>query len=878
VTVHACTIIARNYLPYARVLARSFYAQHPDGRFTVLMLDDVNKEIDGSAERFEVVRLDELPEDPAELHRMALYYDLVELATAIKPWLLQKLLEDGAPEVMYLDPDIRVYQPLDRLVALATSHDVVLTPHAVAPMPRDGRMVDETSVLAAGIYNLGFIALGRSSKRFLEYWKERLRFECIVAPERMRFVDQRWIDFVPGMFEVAVLRDPTYNVAYWNLDHRHLRWSGSQYEVDGGPLRFFHFSGYKPDVPHLLSHHQGDRPRILLSEAPDLFRLCNEYGAELLANGFGVDDQDPYGIDRLANGLPIDFVVRTYYRDWVTLALVGDTPPPPDPFDLEGSERLLAQLNEIAVADSGPSRLSGYHATRYAFDDELRAEFPDPQGGDYDRYATWTQSESEAGRLDPRLVLPASSELGPALSTPLPPKQPTAGARRHRPHPGVRVAGYLRAEMGVGQLGRLAGAAVEAAGIPVSHHVDRQTTSRQLHPFVHAVDDDMNVNLICVNADELPGFAGRVGPEFFESKYTIGLWAWEVSTFPERYAAAFHYVDEVWGCSRFTRDAIAAVSPKPVFAFAPPIIPPDPSPTIDRAALGIPDGPLFLFCFDLLSVMERKNPLGLIDAFTRAFAPGEGPVLVVKTVNGPRRVGDLERLRLAAAPRPDVVVLDRYLDYRKTTGLMAACECYVSLHRSEGFGLTMAEAMALGKPVVATGFSGNMDFMTKETAFLVPWSETFVPKDCDPYPTGSSWAQPDIEAAAALLRHVFEHPGEAGEVGQRARQAILTEHSLSARASFIEDRFAAAQETLRVRRRRRLARKVLPGPVRSVVRRVVSGGARPPAQGADSIEVEEDATHVHKATPRAFWSDVMIDRLAYPPSGDRSSVDQRSSP
>ena len=106
-------------------------------------------------------------------------------------------------------------------------------------------------------------------------------------------------------------------------------------------------------------------------------------------------------------------------------------------------------------------------------------------------------------------------------------------------------------------------------------------------------------------------------------------------------------------------------SPRPSMA-------PDPPPTIDRAALGIPDGPMFLFCFDLLSVMERKNPLGLIDAFTRAFAPGEGPVLVLKTVNGARKVGDMERLRLAAAPRPDVVVLDRYLDYGHTTGLMAA--------------------------------------------------------------------------------------------------------------------------------------------------------------------------------------------------------------
>jgi len=689
----------------------------------------------------------------------------------------------------------------------------------------------------------------------------------------MRFVDQRWIDFVPGIFDAVVVRNPTYNVAYWNLDHRHLRWTGSGYEVEGEPLRFFHFSGYRPDAPHLLSRHQGDRPRILLSEWPDVRRLCDAYGAELVANGYGVDDQDPYGIDRLANGLPIDDIVRTYYRDWVTSSLVGEAPPAPDPFDVAGAERLLAWLNEIAVADSGPSRLSRYHATRYALDDGLRARIPDPQGGDYDRYAAWTKAESEAGRLDARLVLPASRELG----LPLAPAGPrTATARAHPPRPGIRVAGYLRAEMGVGQLGRLAGAAVEAAGIAVSHHVDRRTTSRQHHPFVPAVDDDMNVNLICVNADELPGFAARVGPGFFESRYTIGLWAWEVSAFPQRYAAAFDYVDEIWGCSSFTRDAIAAVSPKPVFAFAPPILAPEPSPDFDRAAFGLPAGPLFLFCFDMLSIMERKNPLGLIDAFARAFAPGEGPVLVVKTVNGGRRVADMERLRLAAAERPDVIVLDLYLDYAQTTALMAACDCYVSLHRSEGLGLTMAEAMALGKPVVATGYSGNLDFMTKETAFLVPWSESAVPKGCDPYPRGSPWAQPDVEAAAGLLRHVFEHPAEAAEVGQRARQSILSEHGPSARASFVAERFAAAQATMRARRRRRWARKVVPGRLAPFVRRLVHRGA-PRADETDNPTRTDEAAGLPDGgtLPRAVWSHDMIERLANPSSSDRVRDERR---
>ena len=126
----------------------------------------------------------------------------------------------------------------------------------------------------------------------------------------------------------------------------------------------------------------------------------------------------------------------------------------------------------------------------------------------------------------------------------------------------------------------------------------------------------------------------------------------------------------------------------------------------------LPDGFLFLFVFDFFSVLERKNPLGLIDAFARAFRAGEGPTLVIKTINGDRKLHDLEKLRAAAEGRQDILVIDDYYSAEEKNSLLGLCDCYVSLHRSEGLGLTMAEAMGLEKPVIATGYSGNLDFMT----------------------------------------------------------------------------------------------------------------------------------------------------------------------
>jgi hypothetical protein len=229
-----------------------------------------------------------------------------------------------------------------------------------------------------------------------------------------------------------------------------------------------------------------------------------------------------------------------------------------------------------------------------------------------------------------------------------------------------------------------------------------------------------------------------------------------------------------------------------VFAAPPPVVVPETAPEIGRPELGLPeDRYVFLFCLDLLSVVERKNPVGAIEAFKQAFSPGEGPVLVVKTTNGNSREMDLEMVRYAASGRPDVVVMDGDFPRPRLGSLMDAADCYVSLHRSEGFGLTMAESMALGKPVIATAYSGNLEFMTDENSFLVPFSWTRVPEGAGPYPAGTRWAEPDIGAAAAMMRTVVESPEIAAPVAERGRDEVRRHHGLETRARFVKSRFEA---------------------------------------------------------------------------------------
>jgi glycosyltransferase involved in cell wall biosynthesis len=215
----------------------------------------------------------------------------------------------------------------------------------------------------------------------------------------------------------------------------------------------------------------------------------------------------------------------------------------------------------------------------------------------------------------------------------------------------------------------------------------------------------------------------------------------------------------------------------------------------------LPERPVFLFAFDYLSTVERKNPWGLVDAFEAAFAPGEGPLLVIKSINAERRPDQAERLRLRVHGSSDVLLLENYLDAEDRDALVALCDCYVSLHRSEGLGLTMAEAMGLGKPVIATGYSGNLQFMTEANSFLVPWTPTSIPTGCEPYPAGGTWAEPDLEVAARLMRTVLEDGELAAARGRQGAEDIRTLHSAEVVGRQVSARLAELVPARRARRR-----------------------------------------------------------------------------
>jgi glycosyltransferase involved in cell wall biosynthesis len=360
---------------------------------------------------------------------------------------------------------------------------------------------------------------------------------------------------------------------------------------------------------------------------------------------------------------------------------------------------------------------------------------------------------------------------------------------------GVNVSGYLDTESGMGEAARASIRSLEAAGIPfalnnVASRLRKQDASyagafveTNPHPF----------NLVHLNADNMGWFAEGRGKRYFKSRYTIGYWFWELAAFREEWVPFFNYVDEVWAASDFVKDAYAPWSPVPVVRMPLPLVRPE-VPPLGRAHFRLPQSAaVFLYIFDVSSQTERKNPAGAIEAFRRAGFDRDEAVLVLKFTNAEYDREAVRRLQ-ARADGLHVVFLDGYMDRAELWALIAAADCYFSPHRSEGFGLTMLEAMSLGKPVIATAYSGNLDFMTPDNSFPLAYRTITLDRDFGPYMRGASWADPDLDEAANLMRLIVEHPEEGRARGDVARRQVAAERNPEATGAVVRARLDAIRQ------------------------------------------------------------------------------------
>src|SRR5688572_7893229 len=361
------------------------------------------------------------------------------------------------------------------------------------------------------------------------------------------------------------------------------------------------------------------------------------------------------------------------------------------------------------------------------------------------------------------------------------------------PHPGgppISLLGAFELNIGIARAAQLLRAGLEAADLPI-HPMDCSAVLRPIPgPAPRPPAPASGTMVFCVNPPKMADLLRHFGPRICRGKRLVGYWWWELDRIPRAWLPWAALMDEIWVSSRFIHDTFSRGLPGKTVRYVPLPVPEPVASSLGRVDFGLAEQPFTVLApFDLSSHWARKNPMGAIAAFRRAFPRAVEAQLVLKVSGADQNPAQLERLRGLTADMPNVRIIDRTLPPRDLAALIRCADVLISLHRSEGFGLFIAEAMWLGTAIVATGWSGVMDMLDQDNALLVAFDKVAVqPADYPSVPPGARWAEPDIGHAADCLRLL------AGDAGLRSR--LRTNARERAERQFSLDRFRAVAADL----------------------------------------------------------------------------------
>lgn len=737
------TICSNNYLPIARILLESAAKYYPEAEIFLCLADQYEEEDICTPSGVKMVSIHDLKIN--DLADFTFRYDILELNTAAKPYIFIHLFETyGFDQIIYFDPDIEVFS---RLSSVSSAFDagasLVLTPHICRPSEL-GESTRDIIFLLAGSYNLGFLAASHCDETMevLYWWARRLRYDCINDQSKGLFVDQRFMDLVPSFAPNCVVsHDITLNVAYWNIAQRPLAQLESQWQVNNQPLAFFHFSGVDPTDVTRLSRHGTIKP---VAGTP-LRMLLENYVSRIIANGYLQGRHLPYGFGKFVSGVKIPRCVRQMYRTRHQLWM--DNP-------FESYEEILhlpaAECSQAAYPYIVTNLMKFLHDELGGAGCKLDLETAE---GVRSLVAWYIEHGSAAYGLDWRMIATVEQRVNP----------------RREMAADVSVIGYFGFPSGVAQAARRT-----LASLGSNENLNCEAVD------VNSENQDSGsglVQIFHVNADQLPLVLPAMRSRLPRGAYRIAVPFWELETIPEAWRQAFSGIDEIWASSRFIQKTLETYLKQPVIymPLACKVIEPIPG---GRTAFGLNQNAfLFFVAFDFLSFVERKNPVAGIMAFKLAFPAHFDDVgVVVKTQNSHADLDGMEKLRAAIGDDPRIMLIDQTLEHDSVICLMTACDCFVSLHRSEGFGLVIAEAIMLKKPVIATDYGASTELVTIETGYPVNFHMVPVAENAYPFADGANWADPDLSHAAQLMQKVKSDPVERAEKIKNASQYLQDEY------------------------------------------------------------------------------------------------------
>ena len=751
------TICSNNYMPFAHVLFESVQRQHPDAELFLCLADRAVGVAGFYGSDCTIIEAHALP--IPDFQSFAFRYDIMEFNTALKPFMFLHLLDErGFDTAIYLDPDIELFAPLASvLAALHGGASFFFTPHLCSPC-EDRREPNDIAIMRAGAYNLGFLGVSRTDEAIglLEWWARRLRYQCLNAQADGLFVDQKFMDLVPSFApSTAISHDTTLNVAYWNLQQRQLGSMGEGWTVDGAPLTFFHFSGFNPHNPDRLSKHD---PRFVSDLPEPLRRLTGHYAERLLARGYGAAPSPLYAYGQFASGTAIPAFVRKMFRDWHALWEA-------DPFD--SYEAFLHQpWPEASRAIPGQTVTNIMRFLHGATPRLGRLDLAEPEH--VRTLVHWFVNDVMAElRLDPALIEPAAARLGQW-------RQPRASIPPKLGEMDVTLTAPLQGTGDAVQSGHRTFGALLASGLAVE----------MLDGEAPAARGDACVQIVCLPASQIATSLPALAPQLRSDAFRILIPLWDLARFPDAALPLMDLVHEVWAPSRFIQLSLAGRTDRPVLHMPVAVELEQNRPSRD---FGLPEGRFVFFSpFSTRQSWEREDPRIAIRAFLRAFPQRGEACLVLGSRDDALTSEQRGALHGQVDGNPDIFLLDQRLGHGGALSLTASCDAVVSLHRSQGLSLSIAEAMLLNKPVIATRYSASSEFVTEQTGYPVDYR--LAPVD-GAYPGHEDqvWADVDVTHAAWVMRRLWEDPRRADPLVARAHAHV--------RRSYSRDHVAALQRS-----------------------------------------------------------------------------------
>lgn len=773
------TIVARNYISYARTLTDSIIVQYPNAIIYVVICDRNYEFLDTGNAHIKFISLEEL--SLPNFYQFAFRYDILEFSTAIKPYVFKWIFEKRHHKsAIYLDPDIYLISPLTEVEKkLKENVSAVLTPHLLDPI-NDNFHPNERTMLQVGSYNLGFIAINNNleGNKLIKWWGNRLEKDAFVDLESGLFTDQKWANLMPSLFHsVYILRHPGYNLAYWNLSQRKVSSKNKKYFVNDMPMVFVHFSGIDPLNPTIFSKHQN---RLKINNIGVLKPIFDHYIKSLMRNDYIATRKLPYEFDFFNDGTRISSAMRFYYNNLQNKKYSNPFKELNANFFRKNENLLRGNSNLTREMFAFYSKNINLHGKYNLFSKIDRNKFTRDFSYLYDQ----GQSQSFKGKNFIFILIGLLKGL--VHISLIRKKESIKKVKKTIGHTfydflksiyvsgpapiylyelnkskldlnSIDIVGYAKGDFGVAQ--NLRGV-VEAFKLldykinvlDISTNGSQSETDQSLNKYIKFKSNSY-IQIYCVNADQTLATINNLSNVLNDRKYKIGYWFWELAEFPKAWMGAFDKLDEVWAPTKFIYECLRKVSPIPVY-YVPVVVEPKFVKSFDRNYFGLPGKSyLFHFSYDFHSFSERKNPDAVLKAFQYAFKNKKDNVgLVIKMINGEKYPILYNKLISKISKDNRIFVVNKTLNRQEMYGLINSCDAYVSLHRAEGFGLGLAESMFFSKPVVATGYSGNLDFMNNKNSCIVPYKLIKLKKNAYPFWQNQYWAQPSIKDAADFMK------------------------------------------------------------------------------------------------------------------------------